>query len=234
MSDPTSITPRDDTPRVAPSARVHPTAIIERGVEIGERTAIWDNVHVRRDAVIGHDTIIGEKSYIAYEVRVGSYVKINAMVYVCALVTVGDGVMISAGTTFTNDTFPRALDRELRGLETSDVTDETLATTVEPGVTIGARAVIGPGLALGRFCMVGMGAVVTRSVPPYALVTGSPARVAGWVCACGPRLATAAELAAARADTRWTCHRCGREWGRREGGLFLARDPHAGPTLIAP
>lgn len=222
----------DDMPRVDQSARIHPTAILERGVTIGARSAIWDNVHIRHGAGIGHDTNIGEKCYIAYDVRVGNYVKLNAMVYICALVTVGDGVMISAGTTFTNDLFPRALDRELRALETSEVTDETLATTVEAGATIGAQATIGPGLTLGRFCMVGMGSVVTRSVPPYALVLGSPARVVGWMCACGPRLARAAEFDAARADTRWTCSRCGRGWGREGDGLILRHDPHAGPTLI--
>src|SRR5689334_19766088 len=90
------------------NVRVHPTAIIEDGVTVGARTSVWDHVHIRRDASIGSDCIIGEKTYIAYGVSIGDLVKINAMVYICAAVTIERGVMISAGTIFTNDRFPRA------------------------------------------------------------------------------------------------------------------------------
>src|SRR5664279_6151151 len=89
-------------------ARIHPTALIESGVRIGARSSVWDNVHIRHGALIGDECIIGEKSYIAYDVRIASRVKINAFVYICAAVTIEDGVMISAGTVFTNDRFPRA------------------------------------------------------------------------------------------------------------------------------
>jgi acetyltransferase-like isoleucine patch superfamily enzyme len=219
---------------IDPSVRIHPTALIEEGVTIGPRSAVWDNVHIRHGASLGHDTNVGEKCYIAYDVRIGDYVKLNAMVYICALVTIEDAVMIAAGTTFTNDMFPRALDRELAALETAAVTEETLATVVERGATIGAQATIGPGIKLGRYCMVGMGAVVTKSVPPHALVVGSPARVIGYVCACGPRLAGAAEFEAARPEKRWTCERCGRVYARRDGILTLQHDPHAHGALLAP
>ena len=128
---------------------------------------------------------MGEKSYVAYDVVIGNFVKINASVYICAQVTIEDFCMISAHTVFTNDRFPRAGNRALTGLETSDVTDETLATRVARGTTIGANATIGPGVTLGEFSMVGMGSVVTRSIAPHALVIGNPARQAGWVCICG-------------------------------------------------
>ena len=75
--------------------RVHPTAIVEAGVAIGAGTAVWDNVHVRRDARLGDECIVGEKTYIAYGVRIGHRVKINAFVYVCTAVTLEDGVMIA-------------------------------------------------------------------------------------------------------------------------------------------
>ncbi len=216
---------------IDPTARVHPTALIEEGVTIGPRSAVWDNVHIRHGARLGHDTNVGEKCYIAYDVRIGSWVKLNASVYICALVTVEDGVMISAGTTFTNDLFPRALDRELAALETAAVTEETLATVVQRGATIGAQATIGPGLTLGRYCMVGMGSVVTKDVAPHARVVGNPARVLGWVCACGPRVASAAEFSA---GGRWSCHRCGRVYTRGDAGLVLVHDPHAAGALLAP
>ena len=90
------------------NVRLHPTALIEDGVKLGDGTSVWDNVHIRKNAVVGDQCIIGEKSYIAYDVRIGHRVKINAMVYICAQVTIEDGVMISAGTIFTNDRFPRA------------------------------------------------------------------------------------------------------------------------------
>jgi len=164
------------------TVRIHPTALIEDGVQVGEHSSVWDNVHIRRNAVLGHHTSVGEKSYIAYEVRIGNFVKINAFVYICAEVEIEDMCMISAGTTFTNDRFPRAFDPLTMELAGSEPTDETLATVVREGATIGAGAVIGPGLDIGRFAMVGMGSVVTADVPAYALAYGNPARVKGWVC----------------------------------------------------
>jgi len=193
-----------------PGCRIHQTALIEEDVDIGEGTAVWDNVHIRRGASIGKGCIIGEKTYIAYDVRIGNYCKLNANVYVCAGVTVADHVMLSAHVVFTNDRYPRAFDRVLDGLAESGPTEDTLSTRVEPGVTIGANATIGPGLRIGSFAMVGMGSVVTREVPSHALVFGSPARIAGYVCACGPLLARSEQWNADAPGTRYSCPRCGR------------------------
>jgi acetyltransferase-like isoleucine patch superfamily enzyme len=170
--------------------RVHPTAIIEDGVEIGEGTSVWDNVHIRRNARIGVDCIVGEKTYIAYDVRIGDRVKINAFVYVCNAVTIEDGVMISAGTVFTNDRFPRATTSDLRQLRSSDPDEHTLPTLVKEGATIGANCTVGNDLTIGRFAMVGMGSVVTRTVADFHLVIGQPARPYGCVCRCGQLLKT--------------------------------------------
>jgi len=167
---------------------IHQSALVEANVTLGPRTKVWDNVHIRRGAVLGSDCIVGEKSYIAYDVRIGNYVKINASVYICALVTIEDFVMISAHTVFTNDKFPRAFAPDMSGLASSDPNEETLPTIVRQGVTIGANATIGCGLELGKFSMVGMGSVVTKSVPDYGLVFGNPARLQGYVCMCGPLL----------------------------------------------
>jgi acetyltransferase-like isoleucine patch superfamily enzyme len=197
-----------------PGARVHPTAILEEGVAVGEGTSIWDHVHVRRGARIGRDCIVGEKTYIAYDVVIGDRVKINTMVYLCAGVTLEEMVMVAAGVVFTNDRFPRAFPPDLRGVMTSAPTEATLPTVVRRGATIGAGATIGPGLDLGEFCMVGMGAVVTRPVAPHRLVAGSPARPRGFVCACGQPLAGLP--AEPREGDSAACAACGR--GHRFGG----------------
>ncbi len=164
---------------------IHPTAIIEEHVSIGEDTCVWDNVHIRHGAFIGKNCIIGEKTYIAYDVRIGNLVKINAMVYICAAVTIEDGVMISAGTIFTNDRFPRATMPDLKTLRPSEPDEHTLPTLVREGATIGAGCTIGNDLEIGRWAMVGMSSLVTKSVPDFHLVIGSPARSIGAVCKCG-------------------------------------------------
>lgn len=164
---------------------LHPTALIERDVTIGQGTSVWDNVHIRFGASIGEECIIGEKSYIAYGVKIGNRVKINAFVYICNAVTIEDGVMIAANTTFTNDRFPRATTPDLKSLRASEPDEHTLPTLVREGATIGASCTIGNDLQIGRWAMVGMGSVVTKSVADFHLVLGNPARSVGLVCKCG-------------------------------------------------
>ena len=152
---------------------------------IGDGTSVWDNVHIRAPSRIGSDCIVGEKTYVAYGVEIGDRVKINAFVYICTGVTIETGVMIAAGTTFTNDRFPRATTPDLSDLRDSGPDELTLDTHVRAGATIGARCVIGGDLEIGRFAMVGMGSVITRSVPDFHMVMGHPARSVGVVCRCG-------------------------------------------------
>ena len=171
------------------TVRIHPTAIIEEGVRLGSGTSVWDNAHIRRGACLGEQCIVGGKSLIAYDVEIGSRVKINSAAYICNGVTIEDGVMISAGVIFTNDRFPRAANNDLTELRSSAPDEHTLETRVREGATIGAGAIIGCDLIIGRFAMVGMGSVVTRSVPDFHLVLGNPARSIGCVCRCGEPLA---------------------------------------------
>ena len=210
-----------------PGCRIHPTALIEDGVCIGQETAVWDNVHIRHGARIGRHCILGEKTYIAYDVSIADYCKLNANVYVCAGVTIDEFVMIAAHVVFTNDRFPRAFDRVLDGLATSEPTEETLLTHVGRGVTIGANATIGPGLRLNNFCMVGMGAVVTRDVPSRALVIGSPARMTGYVCACGPLLTRARSFENDPIGKQYECARCGRVHRKTTDGMEEVGGPIA-------
>lgn len=167
------------------TVRIHPTAIVEEGVELGDGTSVWDNVHIRGPARLGRSCIVGGKSYISYGVEIGDFVKINSFVYIPVGVTIGNGVMISAGTIFTNDPNPRATDPELHGLQDSGWQDWHERTLVDDGASIGAGCRIGPGVTIGAFAMVGMGAIVTKDVAPFHLVIGIPARTAGAVCRCG-------------------------------------------------
>lgn len=192
--------------------RIHPTAIVEANVTLGAGTSIWDSVHIRHDTTLGDECIVGEKTYIAYGVRIGHRVKINSFVYVCTAVTIEDGVMISAGTIFTNDRFPRATTPDLSQLRPSDPDEHTLPTLVREGATIGAGCVIGNDLTIGRFAMVGMGSVVTKSVLDFHLVVGNPARPAGAVCRCGQLIARFTEPAD---DFQMLdCTACGRTYRR--------------------
>lgn len=165
--------------------RIHSTAIVEAGVTLGKNTSVWDAAHIRYGASLGDDCIVGGKSLIAYEVQIGNRVKINSNVYICNGVTIEDGVMVSAGTIFTNDRFPRAATPDLQELLGSEPDEHTLETVVCEGATIGAGCIVGCDLTIGRFAMVGMGSVITKSVPDFHLVIGSPAKSVGAVCRCG-------------------------------------------------
>jgi acetyltransferase-like isoleucine patch superfamily enzyme len=204
------------------SVRIHPTAIVEPGVELGEGTSVWDNVHIRGPARIGRSCIVGGKSYVAYGVEIGDFTKINSFVYIPTGVTVGRGVMISAGTIFTNDPNPRATDPDLLGLQDSGWQTGHETTVVEDGASIGAGCRIGPGVRIGAFAMVGMGAIVTKDVAPFHLVIGAPARTVGAVCRCGT-VVHRGDLGPAREAE---CPTCGRAYGIAGGAVLeLERAP---------
>ncbi|MGD9748536.1 MAG: acyltransferase [Verrucomicrobiales bacterium] len=197
---------------IHPDAKVHPTAQIEEGVCLGAGTRIWDHAHIRHHARLGEECIVGGKSLVAYGVIIGNRVKINSNVYICNAVTIEDGVMISAGTLFTNDLFPRATTPDLMELRGSEPDEETLPTVVRAGATIGAGCIIGCDLEIGRFAMVGMGSVVTRSVGDFHLVYGNPARLVGYVCRCGKRTGHHDD---SPTETILTCPHCNRQYRRK-------------------
>jgi acetyltransferase-like isoleucine patch superfamily enzyme len=200
------------------TVRVHETAIINSNVEIGEGTAVWDHVHIRRGTRIGSNCIVGEKSYIGPGVVVGDLVKINTSVYICTGVTIERGVMVSAHVVFTNDRYPRATSPDLEQLRPSEADESTLSTLVREGATIGAAAVVGPGIVVGRFAMIGMGSVVTRSVPDFQLVVGNPAAAVGYVCRCGEPLEGGAEAFSSVSHTE--CQSCGLSYRMVDGTVL--------------
>ena len=124
--------------------------------------------------------------------------------------------MVSAGTIFTNDRFPRATTPDLKRLRPSEPDEHTRPTLVREGATIGAGCTIGSDLEIGRFAMVGMGSLVTRSVPDFHLALGSPATSAGCVCRCGKLLLRFQE-AALETRERIACTACGLEYAIHQG-----------------
>jgi acetyltransferase-like isoleucine patch superfamily enzyme len=181
---------------------IHPTAVVDDGASVGDGTAIWHHAHVRAGAKVGAECIIGKAVYIGAGVTVGDRCKIQngAMLFEGAVVE--DGVFVGPGAQLANDRFPRAVtpDGALKGAD-----DWTLGhVTIERGATIGAGAIIVPDARIGAWAMVGAGAVVTRDVAAHELVTGNPARHAGYVCSCGRRLAQDAS------SGTWRCASCGR------------------------
>jgi UDP-2-acetamido-3-amino-2,3-dideoxy-glucuronate N-acetyltransferase len=178
----------------ARKAFVHPTAIVEDGASVGAGTRIWHRGHIRTGSRIGVDCTVGFAVYVDTEVVIGDRCKIQNHVSLFRGVALDDDVFVGPSVVFTNDLYPRAssLDWELR------------ATYVHRGASIGANATIVCGIHIGDWSMVAAGAVVTADVPAYGLVVGAPARLRGWVCACGAPLASLSQVLPLH------CPRCGR------------------------
>ena len=158
---------------------VHESSYVDDGAEIGAGTKIWHFCHVMPRAKIGERCNIGQNVLVSSDVTIGTNVKIQNNVSLYTGVIVEDDVFLGPSMVFTNVINPRShVSRK----------DEYKTTLVRKGASIGANATIVCGTTLGRFCFVGAGAVVTKDVPDYALVYGSPARVRGWVCQCGEQL----------------------------------------------
>lgn len=164
---------------------IHPSATVEEGAQIGEGTRIWHLVQVRPGAKIGTECIIGRGVFIDSGVVIGNRVKIQNYVSVYHGVTVEDGVFIGPHAVFTNDKIPRAINAD----GTLKAADDWVVspTLVRYGASIGTNAVLVCGITVGRWAMVGAGAVVTKDVPDYALVVGNPARIIGYVDESGRR-----------------------------------------------
>jgi acetyltransferase-like isoleucine patch superfamily enzyme len=165
---------------------VHPTSDVSPRARIGNGTKIWQHCQVREDASLGENCILSKGVYIDYGVQIGNRVKIQNGISVYHGVTLEDGVFCGPHCVFTNDLQPRSINPDGTLKSTTDwVLSQTL---VRYGASIGAHATIVCGVTIGRWAMVGAGAVVTRDVPDYGLVYGNPARLRGFVCPCGYKL----------------------------------------------
>lgn len=192
------------------SARIHPSAEVEPGAEIGPGTSIWHLAHLRSGAVVGADCNLGRGVYVDGDVVIGDRVKVQNFALLYEPARIGDGVFIGPAVVLTNDLHPRAVTPD-GALKTADDWS-AVGVTLQEGCSLGARSVVLPGVTVGPWAMVAAGAVVTRDVPPYALVAGVPARRIGWVGRAGKRLDDAG-------DGSWTCPDTGERYTATPAGL---------------
>ncbi|OLY93903.1 UDP-2-acetamido-3-amino-2,3-dideoxy-glucuronate N-acetyltransferase [Cnuella takakiae] len=152
--------------------QAHPTAVIDPGAEIGAGTQIWHFCHLMTGCRIGEGCNLGQNVFVDRQVVVGNRVKVQNNVSLYQGVLLEDEVFVGPSVVFTNVINPRSfIERK----------QEFRQTVVERGATIGANATIVCGVRIGAYAFVGAGSVVTKSVKPYALVRGNPARHVGWV-----------------------------------------------------
>jgi acetyltransferase-like isoleucine patch superfamily enzyme len=136
---------------------------VSNTAKIGKNVKIWHFAYVGDKTIIGDNVMIGSLSHIDYNVKIGNNTRIEGSVYIPPLTVIGNNVFIAPGATFTNDPYP--------------MSPKMIGVTVEDGAIIAARAVIKPGVTIGKNAVVGMGSVVTKDVPAETVVIGNPARV---------------------------------------------------------
>jgi UDP-2-acetamido-3-amino-2,3-dideoxy-glucuronate N-acetyltransferase len=172
----------------------HATAVVDPGAHVGADTKVWHFCHVMKGARVGARCVLGQNVFVAGSAVVGDGCRVQNNVSLYDGVVLEDDVFVGPSAVFTNVKTPRAAVSRKHAL---------IPTRVGRGATIGANATIVCGVTLGEYAFVGAGAVVTRDVPPHALVAGVPARRVGWACRCGERLATGPRPACAACGARY-------------------------------
>lgn len=167
-----SLAPRDASPMF-----IHPQALVETS-RVGAGTRVWAFAHVCSGANIGRDCNICDHTFIERDAKIGDRVTLKSGVYLWSGTVIEDDVFIGPNVSFTNDKYPRS----------QQYLPKPEGVTIRRGASIGAGAILLPGIEIGEYAMIGAGSIVTSTVPPYALAYGQPARIMGQVCIKGHRL----------------------------------------------
>jgi UDP-2-acetamido-3-amino-2,3-dideoxy-glucuronate N-acetyltransferase len=187
-------------------AFVHESAYVDDGAQVGAGSKVWHFCHIMSGAVIGERCSLGQNVVMMNGTRMGDNCKIQNNVSIYEGVELEDDVFCGPSMVFTNVINPRShVSRKA----------EYRRTLVKRGASIGANATIVCGATLGEYAFIGAGAVVTKDVPPYALMAGVPARRIGWMCQCGERLTDSGV---------GTCSSCGTTYERSGDGIARAAD----------
>ena len=197
---------------------IHESSYVDDGASVGDGTKIWHFCHVMPGAVIGERCSLGQNVVVMPGTRIGNNVKIQNNVSIYEGVELEDDVFCGPSMVFTNVINPRsAVSRK----------HEYQRTLVRRGATIGANATVVCGVTLGEYAFVGAGAVVTKDVKSFALVTGVPARQVGWMCRCGERLLGIGESSpeAGSGESGIACSVCNTKYDLHDDTLRLAGAP---------
>ena len=192
----------------------HESAFIDDAVEIGDGTTIWHVSHILKGSRVGKNCRIGQNVVIGPNVTIGDVVKIQNNVSVYEGVTLEDSVFCGPSMVFTNVLNPRSEIPRMRELR---------STLVKRGASLGANCTVLCGTTIGKYAFVGAGAVVTKDVPDYALVVGNPARIRGWMCACGVKVEVRGNKA--------SCPSCGQQYGFENGRMEALSPEDTGDPL---
>ena len=185
----------------------HPSAVIDNPVEIGEGTKIWHFSHICSGVKMGKNCKLGQNVFVQNNVKIGNNCKIQNNVSVYGGVELEEYVFCGPSMVFTNIINPRCKYPQ-------ETADKYYKTLVREGASLGANSTIVCGITVGRHAFVGAGAVVTKDVPDYALVYGNPAKIKGWICECGMKLAFE--------NNNSICGKCGLAYSKEEGVVKLS------------
>lgn len=187
--------------------KIHESAFVSEKAKVGEGTSIWQNCNILEDAVIGKDCNLGANVFVENGVVIGDRVHIKNNIALYSGVVCEDDVFLGPNCVFTNVINPRSFIRRKA---------EFRQTVVKKGASIGANATIVCGHTIGEYALIGAGAVVTKDIPPYALVIGNPAKLKGYVCKCGTTLEEQNEYL--------VCPECGNQYQLLEDNIKVIKE----------